>query len=145
MSDFLSPDRKEQMRRLESGEQIVIRGLGGRALGKYVARPCIVFGMVWCKRCQKPCDFEESCGHNAANPGRSRMYIRAECHGETVDVLMTFQQWADNEGKLIEVFDDFALPEPPIAPMTLPKSMPLLLMDREPSKLSKIHLPPKTP
>lgn len=78
-------------------------------------RPEMPFGCVWCKRCNKPCDFEEGGLHNLFgkpdSTGHHRGYIliRAECHGEKSDILMTFQQARENSHKSIIAFDDIAI------------------------------------
>jgi len=105
----------------------IVRHAGRRYLGTYYTRPELKWGDVWCNRCNKPCDFAETAAHNNANPGRSRMYIHAACHGEEIDILMTFQQWADSKQKRIVAFESVALPEPLLK---LPPQMPLLLMDK---------------
>jgi hypothetical protein len=73
-------------------------------------RPDISYGAVWCSSCNKPCDFEISGLHNLFgkpdSEGHHRGYllIRAECHGEIADILMTFQQARENAGKSIIAF-----------------------------------------
>lgn len=75
-------------------------------LGKYYDRPQISFGQIWCAQCQKPCEFDETCLHNAANPGSSKLVMRAYCHGDECDLICTFQQWHDAKEKRIVVFGD---------------------------------------
>lgn len=115
--------------------QLIRSQKGARQVGKYYARPTLAYGDVWCERCQAACDFDDSAAHNAADPGRSRLYIQASCHGEKVNILMTFKQWGDNEGKKIVAFYGDALPEkqakafiPPASPIL---THPFLLMDRQ--------------
>lgn len=118
---------------LIAARQLVQRK-GGRQVGKHYERPRLKYGDVWCCRCQKPCDFEDSAAHNAASPGRSRLYIQVKCHGETANILMTFQQWGDNQGKRIDAFEGVALPEKRvkafIQPDTPTLNHPFLLMDK---------------
>lgn len=107
---------------------------GGRQVGTYYERPRVKWGDIWCKRCGKACDFEDSAAHNARDPGRSRLYIQVKCHGETANILMTFKEWGDNQGKRIDAFLDCALPEKQveayIRPPTAVITHPFLLMDR---------------
>lgn len=124
MSEFLSSDRRNQ----------IVRGYKAKnqTIGTYYDRPEISFGQVWCGACQKPCEFDETCMHNTANPGSSKVVMRAYCHGEESDILMTFQQWHDmKEPRLIVVFADNALPEArPARPLlAAPVVEPLLLME----------------
>jgi hypothetical protein len=114
----------------------------GRQVGKSYPRPHVGSGQVWCCRCNCAADVEETCAHSAGDPGKSRLYIHARCHGEVANILFRFSQWHDfgfAEGKRVEVFGpDNALPEPPrelkavkiVTPQ--PKKPQLLLTDRQP-------------
>lgn len=106
-------------------------------------RPSIAYGQVWCEVCDKPCDFDESGAHNlwgkpdSAGYTRGRIYVRAYCHNDEADIILTFEQARLNEGSRIVAFAKPMLAAAPV--FTLPP-MPLLLMDRqpEPSIESKI-------
>ncbi len=88
----------------ESGSSGQLRG----------SRPSLPYGCVWCQRCNLPCDFEEGGMHNlygkpdASGHHRGYILIRAECHGETADIVLTFEQARENARKAIIAFPAFS-------------------------------------
>lgn len=86
--------------------------LVGSSSGLKHSRPKIDFGMVWCCRCNAPCEFDETGGHRLMKgDGSGYIFMRAYCHGEEADIMMTFAQAAGflwrykrNKNSRIEVF-----------------------------------------
>lgn len=118
-----------------------------RELGKHYSRPFFKAGQLWCDVCGKPVqDTVDFCANSAGDPGKSRFYIVAHCHGECAEMIFRFRDWHEHGyegGKRITVFEKgVSLPEPPApAPMVI-QSHQLMLMDRqpEPSIESKVDL-----
>jgi len=104
----------------ESGSSGQLRG----------SRPNIPYGAVWCQQCNRPCDFEEGGMHNlfgrpdSSGHHRGYLLIRAECHGETSDIALTFEQARENARKSI-----IAFPEK-VAILFLPEKEPANDFDR---------------
>lgn len=132
MSESEELQADDVMRRLASGERERSNKMYDENPHLVIdcARPKLHWGSVWCKRCNKPCEFEDTATHNARNSSRSRLYIRAECHGETADVFMTFLQYQQGNGARIDLWDDNSLPAssgerpaigtPQLEPLSLP-------------------------
>lgn len=80
--------------------------------------------MVWCAKCNAPCEFDETGGHKLfKGDGEGYVYMRAYCHGEEADIQISFKQAAvfpyrrnKNKNERIEVFTPIrSLPEQKLA------------------------------
>jgi hypothetical protein len=104
-------------------------------------RPRIEAEQIWCELCNRPVDFfDESATHNlwgkpdASGNHRGYIMIRAYCHGQEIDIRLSFTDARANAGRRIVAFAapaPLSLPsEPPKGTfLPLPAPLPLLLMD----------------